>query len=256
MANSNLREASTWATHRARTVRNILIGLGGLAVVLLFANPAEDTDTTAAQPDPFSTPSVVADPKVAAPVSNPMNPYQGANDTLGQNEAGSTATADPALYQDMLGVAQSAAVSFGTYSYEQTAQEWAALITDATPDLAASLAAGAEGTWSQIVDQQVVSVARLVGTTPQIVYYRDADGAAQVLVSVSRSITSADTAAQSAVTSYAITLARVVEGAPTGDDTLTGTDAAPQDTPTEVESPSDAADDSTARWVVTGIASD
>lgn len=254
--NRPIKQTSVFHTNRGRKAKAVLVALSVAALAMTLWNGRE-TDNSAStnvqrqQQAADAEPSGAAratPPKVAAAVANPEKPYSGVNDAedadsgSGSGAPSSTAPENPAQYQGMLSVAQSAAVSFGTYSYRSTPEQWVATISGLDPSLRKVLLKSAQQqSWPQIKAQRVTADASLVGESPDVVYYRAKAGKAQVVVSLSQKAT-ASKGKRTLGKSVAVTLTRQ------GGEPEEGSDAAPS-------SPTDEPDGSEPAWLVTAIKS-
>lgn len=201
---------SAFASHRGAAAKRLIIGvIAGAFLLMIISNmlQGEDTAPTAsntASVDPTSEPTDVKAPDVVPAVADPMNPYRGVNagvETSGTPEA----PVDPAVFQDMLTTAQETSVAFGSYSYQEDPQEWAKKLPNLSASLRERLTETAEKTWPSLAKSKVVARTTLTGQSPQIVYYRDTEGEAQVVVLTTQQVSGVNGQVETGK-SYAVTL--------------------------------------------------
>lgn len=183
---------SPFATHRGTMIKRLLIVGVVASVLMMFVSNALEGSRggSAGSPPtdgPSGTPSASAEaatePKIAAAVANPMDPYRGVNDAAADESAAPSAEpSDPVRYQRMLTIAQDSAVRFGTYDYRDDPRRWVRTLPNLNPKLRAKLAKEAQQTWPDLDRGQVIARAQLTGQPPQIVYYRERAGSAQLVV--------------------------------------------------------------------------
>lgn len=258
MSSRPIKQTSVFRTHRGRKARAVLVSLSAAAVLMTVWNGQGGESTPkdqqaqqqAAVAEPTAAQTTAQPPKVAAAVANPDKPYRGANkaedaDSTDSAPSASSSTENPEQYQGMLNVAQSTAVSFGTYSYKASPEQWVATISGLDPNLRKVLLKSAkEQSWPQIRKQRVVADAALVGESPKVVYYRAESGKAQVVVSLSQKSSSTE-GRRTHSKSIAVTLTRQGGKAEPGE--------SPSSTPTDTGAETDAPDGGGATWRVTGI---
>lgn len=221
---------SLFATHRGRLVKRATGVALILAVAMMFASNASKGDTKEVRDDPSTltaeerkdlgiTPNEV---KVAAAPANPFRPYEGVNieaeaisgDGSSEDWASEDSEEEPEdtnEYTALLTTAQDVATACGTYTYQRTADEWVSSIPSLDEEFRPELLATATRNWSRLEKMQVVSTAQLVGTSPDIVYYRDAAGLAQISVTVAQKVSSVR-GESTKTRSYVLTLKRSDEG--------------------------------------------
>jgi hypothetical protein len=191
---------SSFATHRGTAVKRLLIvGVAASVLMMIISNSLEGSRGTATgNPSASGTSTAPAAgtsaapraPKIAAAVSNPMDPYRGVNDAATDESSEPQAEpTDPAEYQRMLTTAQDVAVRFGTYDYRDSPQRWVTTLPDLHPKLRAKLLAEARRTWPGFQQGQVIARAQLTGQPPQIVYYWEQSGSAQLVVFTRQEVT-------------------------------------------------------------------
>lgn len=186
---------SLFGTNRGRAVKGVFWALAALSFVMLVLS--NQGNSSAAQPGSTvtaATKTAIRQPRVGAPVADPMSPPTGVNDDVAASSSvvTTTPTLDPSQYQAMLTVAQTTAAAYGTYTFLDDPDEWVSSIPNLTPELTESLKQSSVTAWPEITSQQVTSKATLGAQSPKIVYYREGDGTAQVSVSMDLSVSTRD----------------------------------------------------------------
>lgn len=235
-------QSTMFSTNRGRLVKRLLwLGAAASLVMMIVTSPSDggsasdDTTSGTTAAEQVERP----DPRVAAAVGNPMDPYYGVNDVANSEEGeGGEEPVDPDDYEDVVAMSQQAAVAFTTYNYTQTPAEWVNTIPGLAQGLNTMLVESADETWPAMEEQQVTTSSALAGA-PQIIYYRESDGQAQVLINVNQQVSSSN-GTTTKTKAVAVTLVR-------GEDpTLEGEDE-------EEEETSSTPDEET--WFITGILS-
>ena len=195
---------SLFVTNRGTTIKRTAIVCFIAAIVMMVVSnmtsgnadestSGEDETTLGA---PQSAPSEV--PDVAAALADPFEPYEGVNDASGEVDEDEDAfasdaeeTAEPentSEYTALLTVAQDVATAYGTYTYEMSPDEYVESIPSLDAAYRKELLSVAEQNWPEIKQVEGTSESTLTGTTPDIVYYRDTTGRAEISVSVIQKI--------------------------------------------------------------------
>lgn len=206
-----------FATHRAKRARWWLVGAtaGSLVISNLFSGNAAPTSTPEAAPTVIVTD---VDRRVAAAPADPFHPYAGADVANSGTEASE-------MSEEEKSAAENAAISaaaFGTYSYAQDPEVWAAGIPNMTTSGREAVLESARQTWPPLVDLKVVARVASSGIAPKVTAFDAEAGTATVAITMMQTVESIGGAAGVArAVTYQVEMVR-------GEDT--GTESPPWNT--------------------------
>lgn len=220
---SGKRRSGIFATHRGRKVRNIILACFTFSLMLVVFNglvsggPPDGPDTTAVASGGLGgQPLAVRAPVVKAAIADAFNP-QALADQAGVGSSNADA------YQAVTEVALTTAASYGTYSYQQTPEQFVAAIPNLASGVSDRLLKQAVTAWPNLTKDRVVVTAGASRTAPSVISYRDKEGTARVVVTISQTVNRGTEKPISRTQSYFVDLTRPSTdgGTPTGGDTTT-----------------------------------
>lgn len=206
---------SMFSTHRGRVVRTVFILFGAIAFgLMIFSPPPENNQSASATSvDPYASGQQDrSESEVAPPVANPMSPGPGVKRGSENGSASTPAPAStpgPQTFQKIATASQDAAVAYSTFDYRSDPQEWVSNIRRTTPELSAALNKSAAESWPLLRDRQTATKATLSQGAPTRVAAFDSDkGTAQVVVSVTQTVSNTETRSMAQGKSVGVTLVR------------------------------------------------
>lgn len=162
-------KASPFDTHRGRLVRRAFIGLGALALALIFAaRTAGGTD--AATGDERA--NVFAEdraPDVEPFVADPFLANRQAAETGRDRNA--LGAKDQVRYDAAVAVAVKFAQAYASYDGSRTPQTYVDGLPGVSPDLRPALLVDAAARWPQYIQDRTLAVARLSGVPPVVTVF-------------------------------------------------------------------------------------
>lgn len=190
----NIARKSPFSTHRGRKVKRLAFMLGGLSVGLLIVQGVTSGTEQVPQPVAVVDPSMSyvedVDPVMMPAIANP--PLRN-NGVTGSDDSRDAETNRPILRIKTQGendttaviqVAQKTATAWGTYSAEQSAEEFVRSLPHLAPGADTSILNQVKDTWAEIQDSDASASAVLSGTAPVVQALDAKKGNATVTVTV------------------------------------------------------------------------
>lgn len=242
MAKSSNR-VGLFSSQRGRSVKKWLWVAGALALGGIFANgiisPTPDDSVAEEQQElSFTSDQVTEDPDVAAPIARPFGtPLVGGEEEAGSGDIFGTDVGGPnsgtdedppsdddddgdddeetatdrlqrgETYQSAVTLTQQFAEAYGTYSTEESAEEWVESLPGLDTSARESLLASAEARWPEMEDREVSSEAAVAAQSVTPIYSRNGGEDIQLSVTVTKE-TMYEGDEGFAAESYAVTLER------------------------------------------------
>lgn len=240
MARSSQR-VGMFSSKRGRSAKKVLYALGFVGMALFFGNgllsdPAEQPTTDSEYESLSWGSSDENESTVTAPIARPFaRPLAGgvaqadsgdiygnaverpADDSAAPADTNSDAPSDDEsdaeelqrseAYQSAVQVTLGFAEAFGTYTHEQTAQDWVGALPDLSSTAEERLLASAEETWPKLEDRAVSSEASADTQSVTPIYSREGGARLQLSVTVTKE-TTFEGEPSYAMQSYAVTLER------------------------------------------------
>ncbi|GAB3856412.1 hypothetical protein ACFPIJ_58695 [Dactylosporangium cerinum] len=174
---------SPFDTHRGRLARRVFIGLGAVALSLIFAARAAGGGGDTASAGADDRVNVFTDdrapdvqPFVADPFAAGRQATGTARDRSGYNQQ------DQARYDAAVATAAKFAQAYATYDAGRTPQSYVDALPGVSTELRPTLLAEANARWVQYTQDKTLAVARLSGVPPMVVLFEQLKAEVRVQV--------------------------------------------------------------------------
>lgn len=186
--------AFIFSTHRGRKVRRWAMGIIGASFALSVfngqLNPSTDAEETPAQAESTNGSGWDAVPEEEGGqdgvIAATADPFSTADPT--SVDVSDTAPAEQGRLQQALTVAGEGAQRYATYSYQQTPEDYVALIPSLSTEAGEALLYAANINWPEVKGKRVQATAEVRSPQPQVTEHNTAKRTTRVAVAVTQKV--------------------------------------------------------------------